>query len=314
MNAIRLATAAERRLHHLESILERQPSTIQDYRIMLRRHFLPFFGDRALAEITSDDVLRYIDAKLGEGLAMSTVNNHLTFLGSVFAYAVKRRWAAANPVAEVDRLRAQADPDVRFLTLSEFSLVLEAIPGDMLGALERPLYMTAALTGLRQGELAALSWRDVDFGARLIRCRRRFTRGRLGRPKTRRSSRAVPMPERLATELADYRERSAHAADDDLVFAHPRTGRPYDASRMRKRFKRTVERAGVREMRFHDLRHTFATQMAAAGAPLRSIQEWMGHRDYKTTSIYADYAPDNREARRWAERAFGEVGSGRGGT
>ena len=62
----------------------------------------------------------------------------------------------------------------------------------------------------------------------------------------------------------------------------------------------------MRSIRFHDLRHTFGTRMAAAGAPLRTIQEWMGHRDYKTTEIYADYAPDPSQGARWAEAAFGD--------
>ena len=61
----------------------------------------------------------------------------------------------------------------------------------------------------------------------------------------------------------------------------------------------------MRPVRFHDLRHTFGTAMAAAGAPLRAIQEWMGHRDYKTTSLYADYAPDPSQGAAWAEAAFG---------
>ena len=84
-----------------------------------------------------------------------------------------------------------------------------------------------------------------------------------------------------------------------LVFCHPKTGNPYDASKMRKRFEAAVRAAGVRSIRFHDLRHTFGTRMAAAGAPLRNIQEWMGHCDYKTTEIYADYAPDPVQGARW---------------
>ena len=63
----------------------------------------------------------------------------------------------------------------------------------------------------------------------------------------------------------------------------------------------------MREVRFHDLRHTFGTRMAAAGAPLRAIQEWMGHRDYATTEIYADYAPDPSQGAAFAQRAFGTV-------
>jgi integrase len=63
-----------------------------------------------------------------------------------------------------------------------------------------------------------------------------------------------------------------------------------------KRFKAALRRAGVREVRFHDLRHTFGTRMAAAGVSMRTLQEWMGHRDFKTTLIYADYAPSSTEA------------------
>jgi len=114
------------------------------------------------------------------------------------------------------------------------------------------------------------------------------------------------MADRLAAELERHFVVSSWTADDDLVFAHPLTGGPYDASRLRKRFNEALERAGVRRVRFHDLRHTFGTHMAAAGAPLRAIQEWMGHRDHSTTLIYADFAPDPSNGRKWAATAFGD--------
>jgi integrase len=112
------------------------------------------------------------------------------------------------------------------------------------------------------------------------------------------------MPRRVAAELTLLSRHSEYVAADELVFGHPQTGRPYDASRLRKRFKAAVMRAEIRPIRFHDLRHTFGTRMAAAGAPLRNIQEWMGHGDYKSTLIYADYAPDPDLGARWAEAAF----------
>jgi integrase len=87
------------------------------------------------------------------------------------------------------------------------------------------------------------------------------------------------------------------------VFAHPHTGKPIDRSRLLKRFKAALKRGGVRAVRFHDLRHTFGTRMAAQGVPMRTLQEMMGHRDFKTTLIYADYAPSAREAE-WVEAAF----------
>lgn len=133
--------------------------------------------------------------------------------------------------------------------------------------------------------------------------RRNYTRGEWGTPKSRRSSRAVPMIRRTASELELLFQRSVHQADDDLVFAHPILGTPLDASKLRKRFKDTLDRASVRSIRFHDLRHTFGTQAAAAGVPMRTLQEWMGHRDYKTTLIYADYAPRTHE-QAMLEKAF----------
>lgn len=73
------------------------------------------------------------------------------------------------------------------------------------------------------------------------------------------------------------------------------------------RFKAALKRADLRELRFHDLRHTYGTLMAAAGTPLRTLQGWMGHRDYKTTETYADFAPDPTQGAIWAERTFGVV-------
>ena len=99
--------------------------------------------------------------------------------------------------------------------------------------------------------------------------------------------------------------KTPYRHDLDLVFPHPASGHVLDPSKLRKRFQAAARRASVRPVRFHDLRHTFGTQLAASGAPLRAIQEWMGHSDYRTTSIYADYALDPFKGAEFAERAFG---------
>jgi integrase len=84
-----------------------------------------------------------------------------------------------------------------------------------------------------------------------------------------------------------------------------REGANPDASKLRKRFKAAVRCAGVREVRFHDLRHSYGTAMAAAGAPLRSLMEWIGHADLQTTLRYADYPPGEAAGAAFAEQAFG---------
>jgi integrase len=170
--------------------------------------------------------------------------------------------------------------------------------------LDPVVYMTAAMTGLRRGELLALRWMDIDWLAQKVRVRRKYSRGKFGPTKGKRP-RAVPLPTRLARELELLFQRSQWQADEDLVFGHPISGEPLKERHLYARFKRSLERAGVREVRFHDLRHTFGTMMAAnPRVSMRRLQEWMGHRDLKTTLKYADYAPAENEAA-IADETFG---------
>jgi len=118
------------------------------------------------------------------------------------------------------------------------------------------------------------------------------------------------MVDRVAGELERHFQASAYQGDDDLAFPHPQTGSVLDHSSLARRYKKALKAAALREVRFNDLRHTFGTRMAAAGVPLRTLQEWMGHRDFKTTLIYADYAPSAHEAE-MAERALAR-GTNRG--
>lgn len=292
-------------LSHLAA-LGRKTSTLGDYESYLRVHIEPFFGDRLAGQIGRREIESFVATKRAEGKATKSILNYLGFLHSIFAFAERRGLVAANPVRQVDKPRAaDSDPDVRFLDEAELERLLGAVPGDLRGSVERPLYLTAAMTGLRQGELIALRWRDVDFAAARIRVRRSYVRGEFGTPKSKRSTRSVPMAGRVALELERLLGRSTYTSDDDLVFAHPQTGVPLDRSRLLKRFKAAARRAGIDVVRFHDLRHTFGTRMAAAGVPLRTLQEWMGHRDFKTTLIYADYQPSEREAE-LVDRAFGQ--------
>lgn len=306
---LELAEAGERYVLHVEGFRGRKRSTVQDYRIIVRKHLVPFFAGRPLDAIDRRQVEAYQRAKLDSGLKPKTVANHVRLLHGIFRFAVGREWARRNPVAGIEHPNARdGDREIRHLTVAELEALIAVVPNDYLGATDRVLYVTAAMTGLRRGELQALRWMDVDFEAGVVRVRRGYSRGEFTTPKSRRSLRAVPLAGRAADALAAHRLRSRHAADDDLVFAHPTTGRVYDDAKILKRFKAALRAAGVRDARFHDLRHTFGTRMAAAGAPLRFIQEWMGHGDYKTTSIYADYAGDPRQGAQYAAAAFAASG------
>ena len=182
---------------------------------------------------------------------------------------------------------------------------MRAVPDDDLGAVERPLYLCAAMTGLRQGELIGLRWCDIDWVAGRVRVAESYTRGAFDSPKSHRG-RSVPMSDRLAGELERHFQRTRWRGE-----RRPRLRPPAHRPRPRRLEapqalppRRRRARAS-QDLTFHELRHTFGTRMAAAGAPLRSIQAWMGHADASTTEIYSHYAPDPAGEAGFAERAFG---------
>jgi integrase len=301
-----------------------RPTYLSCCESMQRVHVDPSLGDLRLEKTTRGDVEDLGAAMLGKGLSPKTVRNVLSYLHSVFEHAIDIGWTAENPVrraARPKRRRAgDVNPDLQFLVLDELEAVIRAIPDevvvrdpaptrrnrpgpapppppDVLGPVLRVLIRTAAMTGLRRSELLGLRWRDVDWTAQRVRVRNVFVRGEhssAGKSdlSTRRS---VPLADRLVSDLDAWSRRTVFAAEDDLVFAHPQTGKALDGSKITRRFQQACRDAGVHVIRFHDLRHTFATRLAASGQPLRTIQEFLGHADSKTTQIYAHYAPSARE-------------------
>ncbi|MGH6886257.1 MAG: tyrosine-type recombinase/integrase [Geminicoccales bacterium] len=285
--------------------LGRKPTTMATYRSLLRTH-ISLLGDKPLDRLEAPDVEAWIGEIRRRGTGAKTARNAATLLHQVFAHGVRKGWCRDNPCAKVDLPKLEESADIRFLGHAEVEALMRAIGdnGTRLTLTDRAIYVVATMTGLRQGELLALRWRDVDWAARKIRVRQNYVRRHWGTPKTRRGSRSVPMADRVGAELEHHFQRSAYTGDDDLVFCHPETGAVLDHSALVRRFKGALRTAGVRPVRFNDLRHTFGTRMAAAGVPLRTLQEWMGHRDIKTTQIYADYQPDDGLEAELVERAF----------
>lgn len=300
-------------------------SHIETARGHLRKHIAPALGDERVTDITDTDVEALANRMIRGGLAPKTIRNVIGTLHSVMTLAVKGRHIASNPVSMVDLPKVRRSKQLRYLTQLEVNAVLATpLPDDndqlIVGfpasrkkdrqtefggpqavrdwwPVVRLLVAIAASTGMRLGELRALRWADIDYRADKIRVRREFVRGQYDHTKSLRSERGIPLFPALVAELDEHHQRTVWNQDADLVLAHPHTGRPLDHARLLLHFHAALHRAGVRQVRIHDLRHTFGTTVAASGkVSLRTLQEWMGHEDIRTTQIYADYMPSDQEA------------------
>ena len=248
--------------------------------------------DKPASAADDDTEIRFLDqAELDALLAVPAPRRH--------SKRTLERAARARTLRDQERLQWNEIGDALECSAATAMYLYRAtadVAGDEdLWRVDLAMYLTAAMSGLRQGELLALRWRDVDWSARKIRVSGGMRNGKRRTPKSATSARAVPMADRVGGALDRLFQASAYQGDDDLVFGHPHTGRPLDRSQVSNRFKRSLQRGGVREVRFHDLRHTFGTRMAAAGVPIRTLQAWMGHSDIKTTMVYTHYAPAPNE-------------------
>jgi integrase len=279
-------------------------STQADYRSVLDAHLLPKFGSERIETIGADEIERWRNL-LAQDDARSrrTVNKIVTQLHTILQHAIDHHALIANPAAKVKRLRETYDAArFDFYSTEEIdTLVASAAAGahrnpgrPAVSKTERALraaedrqdaaiYLTAALSGLRRGELLALRWEDVDFEQSSIRVFEGYSAKRAGKPKSRKS-RTVPMVEEVSHALSDLKDHSSHTAKDDLAFVS-REGTHVDGSALRRRYIATLKAAGLRQLRFHDLRHTFGS-LAINVASIVQVQAWMGHADIKTTMRY----------------------------
>ena len=160
---------------------------------------------------------------------------------------------------------------------------------------DRALYTLAGFTGLRLGELLALRWDDLSFSARLVHVRRSYTRGQVKTPKSGRV-RSVPMIDQVIAPLDALSQRGQFTAPKDLVFANI-VGDPIDESALRRRFYAALDRAGLKRVRLHDLRHSYCS-LAVRAYRLDEVKAYAGHADIAMTMRYVHHVPAHDAADR----------------
>lgn len=294
------SVAAEEYLRYLERHQGLRASTLKRYRSIIAHDLLPTLGERQLSTIGPRDIMAIRNelvsrpayrrgAKPGEEptqLSASTLNQTRTMLVGIYKFAKKARgYSGPDPTVEFERSRIKPQSHIDVYSPAEVLALARAAASEQ----DAAIYLVAALAGLRRSEIRALRWRDIDFVKLTIFVRGGYTdEGSFGLTKSGRG-RSVPLVPQAAQALENLSRREHFTDPDWLVFCNS-VGGVIDGTVLYRRFLEAAEKAGLRRLRFHDLRHTFGT-MAVQVWPLTDVQAYMGHASIQTTLIYVHHVP-----------------------
>ncbi len=280
-------------------------STANGYDTAYRVHIYPVFGARRISTITSLEVEQWlagmqakVSGRTGRPLTSATVRGTMIALSKVFGYALKHRLIAVNPCDAVDMPRKATAAPMFLEAWQVEKLATELDRFAPYGLMVR----FAAYSGLRAGELSALRIRDINFLRKHVEVRRTVQRAKgggwqFGTPKTTRSSRDVPLRRELLDDMRAYLEAHPHRNDPDAALWPGRVqgghgdsksaldfDRQFDIGSLYKHyFLPVTRRVGLTGLKWHSLRHTYASLMAGAGIDIYKVSRWMGHSNVAVT-------------------------------
>ena len=284
-----------------ELVQSRYLPYVQDYKrswktdeTILRRHILPALGSLYLDEVTSEHVADLVRTMRVKGYAAGTTNRVLILLRYIFNLA--RKWKIAGAMIDNPTAALQVAPQVhreRFLSADETRRLLEAIAADE-NRLAANAILLLLLTGARRSEILQAKWEHVDWrrGTLLV------ARSKSGKP------RKVILSDQAVAALKSIRR----VKDNPHVFPSPETGLPPPS--LFNPWQRIRKRAGLPDVRLHDLRHSFASFLVNEGVSIYVVQELLGHTQLRTTQRYAHLAGETlRSAAEVAGAFVGRAGA-----
>lgn len=300
------AEVAEQWLEHKKPNL--RDSTWSVYEGHTRHHFKEFNGLK-VNRITTARVEKYITDRQRHGMNILTVRKVLVSLNQIMAYAVRHRYIDHNPVRDAERPRGQGQvegPKIRILTHEEIKPFLEEVKGRKY----KTLFMLAIMSGARQGELFGLKWSDVDWQNNQLRIQRTFNNQAWYDTKTATSNRTIDLGPSMMAELRRWRV-ACPPNELNLIFPNEAGGPLNHNNVVSRYFNPALEAAGLGKVRFHDLRHTYASLLIEQGENIKYIQSQLGHSSPTVTlNVYAHLIkPVNQEAAlRLENSVFGATG------
>jgi excisionase family DNA binding protein len=256
----------------------------QDYMQTVRRNFKPdvyrlqilcgYFKNVDLRTITGLDIERFRASRIKKGNNRSTVNRYLQLMGKMFNLAVEEGYLEENPARKVKPFSEKDTLKERILAEKEEEKLMENSSDTL-----KPIIAVALNTGMRRAEILGLKWKNVDFQAKRIRVEK-TKNGRV---------RFIPITDDLFKQILKLKSENGQSA---FVFLNPATKKPF--LDMKTPFKRACRISEIEGLRFHDLRHTFATRLIERGIDIETVRDLCGHSSIKVTERYV-HTTDERK-------------------
>ena len=249
----------------------------QDYMQTVRRNFSPdtyrlkilcgYFKNVNLRNLTPLDIERFRASRIKKGNSKSTVNRYLQLMGKMFNLAIEEGYLEENPARKVKSFSEKDNLKERILTHVEEEKLMANCSGTL-----KSIIAVALNTGMRRAEILNLTWNQVDFQAKRIK----VVKTKSGKP------RFIPVNDDLFKQILKLKSENGQSP---FVFLNPATKKPF--LDMKTPFKRACRISGIEGLRFHDLRHTFATRLVEKGIHIRNIRDLLGHFSVTVTERYA---------------------------
>ncbi|KEH96120.1 tyrosine-type recombinase/integrase [Clostridium massiliodielmoense] len=289
-----------------------KPSSFERYDGIYRKYILNSpIGEIKLSELRAKDIQTYYNNLHDNGISSSVINTINGFLYTCLESALKQNYIYQNYCKLVTLPKIVKDDKFTVFTLQDQNIFLNNIQGHKY----EMAFILALGTGLRLGELLGLKWSDIDFDNNTLSVSRAIKRttiiNKQGErksqiieqlPKTKTSIRTVPIPTNIIEKLKESKQKHSVIKKEnedlynntDYIFCD-KLGNPLDPKRIPRNFKSVLKKAGLKDIKFHSLRHTYATRLFEAGVPIKTVQTLMGHSDITTTmNIYTHVMPEEK--------------------
>lgn len=260
-----------------ESAAKKAEGSVRSYK-SFQQHLLPFFGHMKLTEVRPQHIVEYKNQRLKTGIQPSTLNREISCLSKAFTLALKEwEWVRENPCSRISRER-ENNKRTRWLLNGEEQKLMEHCPQEI-----KDIVIFAIHTGMRMGEILSLKWEEVGLTDKTAT---------VSKSKNY-EARTIPLDEEAVAVLRDRRRhRAIHVS-----FVFPSSvGTKMDGNNLRKVFVGALKAVGIKDFRFHDLRHTYGTRLAQMGVDIFTISKLMGHKDIGTTMRYLHHNVDTLRA------------------